>query len=180
MSQKLIEILSTFQDYMLMSTITILIIAFAILLLTIDYNLQKRRTMFLGIFVNLDTPNVVKLSCVFLKLLFIVFCVISMKTLNQAHYLYLVMLIILINLLKFKFKTIPFSIINNVLLVGGLIFANIISEFINQVRFELDIAIVYWLWGIFLMLYAVYIFLNEIGQIMTGKRVITDGESQEN
>lgn len=171
MSEQLLELFYQFQGYMYTTVIAVIAMMLVLLLLALDYDIQNWRTKLLGVFAGLDTQDALKLSCSMLKFIFIAYSIISSIALGQAHYLYLLMLIILTIVLKPRPATLFFNLINNGLLTAGLVFGNAISQFINQVRYELEVVIVYWLWGIFLILYGSFIFLHEISQITLGKKV---------
>ena len=173
MSGKFLELLSLFQGYMLATAVTAVLMTLILLLFSIDYKMQKVPkgfSAFLGVFAFLDEKSSVALTCMVLKLLFFVYQLVFMSVMTREHYLFLLLLMLVGIVCNFRLKTLPFYLLHNLLLTGGLTFANAVCDFINKVRFELDVAAVYWLWAVFLSLYAFYLFLQEVMQLVDGKR----------
>ncbi len=136
-----------------------------------------------SIFFGLDTVGVIHISCAWLKLIFPIVYIVSFQKLVLIQYLMiLVPGIVLIFLAGSVGKAVG-SLFNLVLEMGGIVSASLICGYIREMHAGIGFKLVYGAIGIFMVLFVVYLFLQDLERISMSRKVeaeriwgITDDE----
>lgn len=130
----------------------------------------KKRIEVLGLFYQLTPLSILRLCVSCNKLIFIIWCIIFRVRLNMIHYVCLLVLFGLSIVIAGTANEIVYVIINGVMVMLGLTAGNILLQYNQEIRYEWTIETVYWLLGLFIALYTVYLIIGEISFISSKRR----------
>ena len=143
----------------------------ALLLLTRDVWVQDRRFYITGLFFGLDRTGSLKLACAWLKLLFLVVFIVAFRKLNLLSYMALMIPGALgaacgRGLIK-KLSDLMWLVLQ----LMGLVSANLICGYIQEMAGGPAFVLLYVVMGLFLILFSIYLFLNEINAISAAREI---------
>lgn len=159
------------EKYIMLSVGTGLVLLLAGLLAARKLTFGKKRIEILGLFYQLTPLSIMRLCISYNKLMFIVWCIIFRVRLNMIHYVCLLLLFGLSIVVSGNIKEILYIIMNGVMVILGLTAGNILLQYNQEIRYEWTLETVYWLLGLFIALYTIYLMLGEISFISSKRRV---------
>lgn len=132
---------------------------------------EDRRFQLAGLFFGLDGRGSVQLACAWLKLIFLLVFVVGFQKLGLMQYLMLLLPGILGILCgKGLFRGLG-DLLWLALQLAGLLSVNLICGFIRDMAGGTGFLMVYLAMGLFLMLFSIYLFLNEVNAISAQRDV---------
>ena len=140
----------------------------ALLLLTRDVWVQDRRFYITGLFFGLDRTGSLKLACAWLKLLFLVVFIVAFRKLNLLSYM---ALLIPGALGAACGRGLIKKLSDLMWLVLQLVSANLICGYIQEMAGGPVFVLLYVVMGVFLILFSIYLFLNEINAISAAREI---------
>ena len=127
--------------------------------------LESRRFHLVGLFFGLNGRSSLRLACVWLKLIFLVVFVVGFQKLTLLHYLTFLLPGLIAALCGAGFFGRISSLFWLMLQAVGLISVNLICGYIRDLAGGVGFVLVYVAMGVFLVLFSVYLFLNEVNTI---------------
>lgn len=128
----------------------------------IDYDKEENRNGILVLFFDLTNNEIIALSCVYIKVVFLTWVILSFSNFDRTHYVIMGSLFSIASITCIRKYVTVFNIASNVFLVSGLFLMNLISDFLTKVRKDGEIEILYWSLGILIVSFSVYVFLQEV------------------
>lgn len=159
------------EKYIIMSVGIGFVLLMVGLLATRKLNFGKKRIEIMGLFYQLTPLSIARLCISYNKLMFIIWCILFRVRLNMVHYVCLFVLFGLSILVSGNIKEIIYIIINGAMVMLGLTAGNILLQYNQEIRYEWTIETVYWLLGLFIALYTIYLIIGEISFISSKRRV---------
>ncbi|MBS6398146.1 MAG: hypothetical protein KH452_13530 [Clostridiales bacterium] len=124
-----------------------------------------------GLFFGLDGRGAVQLACAWLKLIFLIVFVVGFQKLELLNYLMLLLPGLVLALSDRGVSRQGGSLLWLLLQMVGLVSANLICGYIRDMSGGLGFILLYVAMGLFLILFSVYLFLNDLAGISEGRDV---------
>jgi hypothetical protein len=134
---------------------------------------DKKRIKFLGLFISLNSRDILWLSVAMLRSLYIISAVIFCLKIKTVHIYFFVLLCIAYNLLHWRIPGLFFDLFNSSVEFVALLAGNILIGFMQEVRFDWRTMTIYVLLGLFISVYSAYFLLRDIcirGEVLGRKR----------
>lgn len=164
----LLRVLSELKP-LLLCMITAVALTAAVLVFLLLYSrnvwVDSRRFRLAGLFFGMNGRCSLRLACVWLKLIFLLVFVLSFQKLSLLHYLTLLITGGISALCAEGVKGRLGSLLWLLLQLAGLVSVNLICGFIRDMAGSGGFILIYVAMGLFLILFSVYLFLNEINSI---------------
>ena len=125
-----------------------------------------------GFFTDLSQPDQIRVSCLYLRLVMMVYVVVTMTVGRPVYPVMLICFGVILGLFSRRIRGILEEAGNTVLLLGGLYACGLLLAYMREIRFENSIFAVYVLAGSFMVLYTAYFFLRDIKNISEGRKKI--------
>ena len=132
---------------------------------------NKKNFNYYSIFVELNPTLAVKLACVWIKLLIIVFYMIGFRQLEAIHYIFLLIPCIGILLINVNIVEVFTHAVSMVVQIIGILAANILCSYIRTFELKVTYLVIYILIAILIILYSVYIFFTEIDLVSSRRSI---------
>ena len=127
--------------------------------------LDSRHFRTAGLFFGLNGRCCLRLACVWLKLLFVLMFVLGFQKLSLLHYLVLLIPGVVAALCADGFGGRIGSLLWLLLQMVGLVSVNLVCGYIRDLNGSGGFILIYAAMGLFLLLFSIYLFLNEVGSI---------------
>ncbi|HHZ17540.1 MAG TPA: hypothetical protein GX395_07955 [Clostridia bacterium] len=135
------------------------------LLLSRNLRWHQKRVKVLGVFLNLSARDNLLLCIALSRCLFVVSAVAFCVGIDTTQLCLFIMLCILYNLLAFRFSVFLFDLFNSAVICAALLVGNILTGFLQEVRFDWRTITVYVLLAIFISVYSAFFFLRDVARI---------------
>lgn len=170
----LLRVLSELKP-LLLCMITAVALTAAVLVFLLLYSrnvwVDSRRFRLAGLFFGMNGRCSLRLACVWLKLIFLLVFVLGFQKLSLLHYLTLLITGGISALCAEGVKGRLGSLLWLLLQLAGLVSVNLICGFIRDLSGTEGFLLIYVVMGIFLLLFSVYLFLNEVNAISAQRDV---------
>lgn len=155
---------------MIFSVIVGMVLLALHLFFCINLKMKSRRMYFMGLFYGTTFGEQWLIGAVYLRLLFVIWCVVFRVQLDLIHYGFFG-IISFITVFALIIKRGGLTDVLGCVLVGaGLLTGNLLIEYNRQVRYETAIEAIYWCLGVFVVLYTLYLSFKELGRISKVRR----------
>ena len=150
-----------------MATAIVLTVVVLVFLLLYSRNIRvdSRRFRLAGLFFGLNGRCSLRLACAWLKLIFMLVFVLGFQKLSLLHYLMLLIPGVLSALCAGGIGRGISSLLWLALQTVGLLSVNLICGYIRDLSGTAGFFLIYAAMGLFLILFIVYLFLNEVNSI---------------
>ncbi len=125
-----------------------------------------------GFFTDLSERDRIRVSCLYLRLVMVVYAVVTMTVGRPVYPVMLICFGVILGLLGCRVRKIVEEAGNTLLMLGGLYAGGLLLAYMREIRFENSIFAVYVLAGLFMVLYTAYFFLRDIKNISEGRKKI--------
>lgn len=122
-----------------------------------------------GLFTDLSQTEQIRLSCLYLRLVMVIYAVVTMTVSRPVYPAMLISFAVILGILSFRIRGILEEAGNTLLMLGGLYSSGVLLAYMREIRFENSIFAVYVLAGLFMVLYTTYFFLRDIKKISEGR-----------
>lgn len=152
-----------------------IIVIFLSILLDIlfkNFKIDSKKIKTYGIFLGLDNNNILSISILFTKLLFILYLALVP---NKMIYLYLIILIflaILYNVINKRYLNIVFDIINSFIIYYSLLIDKLLFKYLIDVSLVWYVLVIGILVGIFIIVYSLYFFIVNSDYILKKNKYV--------
>lgn len=160
--------------YMLIAAAATLAVLALLLAVSRNYWVDRRSFRWLGVFYGLDRAGSLRLACAWLKLLMLVFYLVSFQKLEVIHYLAFLLTGLFCALDPRGILQIPGNLLSLLMEAVGLLTANLICGYVRDMEAGWGYVVVYILVSAFVTLYGVYLFLTELNSISSERRTDFD------
>lgn len=163
------DILSLILDFKWLIVFTLaagLLLAMLGLLLCKNVSWAQKRIKFLGLFINLNTREILWLCIAVLRCFFVVSTVAFAVEIETVHICFFVFLCIAYNILYFRVVGLLFDLFNSTIEFVALLAGNVLIGFLHEVRFDWQTMTVYVLLALFIAVYATYFLLRDISRLL--------------
>ncbi len=133
--------------------------------------LKSKRFSLAGLFFGLDTRGIIGLSCAWLKLLLPVVYIFSFRELTVIQYLSIIVPGVILAACTGRLTKVLASLANLLLEMVGIVSASLICRYMTELRSGVVFTIIYIAIGIFLVLFAVYLFMQDLERISATRKV---------
>lgn len=174
----LIQQIIHLQGYIIFCVVSGIVLLLGWILLCIGVSFKSRRMAILGLLFGLSTRGKMYVCASWLRVMFVMWCIVFRVTLEPIHYTILFMLFIWAAILLLKILDIIGSIVAGMITGVALTVGNLLLEYNEQIRYEMTVEVVYWMLGAFIILYSVYLFIGELSKI-SSKRGANDVQIEE-
>lgn len=164
MFEKILICLSSFRIYVFITVVVSLILYIIINFLASKFSVKKKKLMFLGLFYGLSNRNIIRLSVIYLKLMFVIISIVAYRQLEIYHYIFFILLLLIFHLLKFKISDFLLAFLNATMICIGLLVENMLIDYTQLIRFKLTYLLMYILFGVLIISYSIYLFILEVGK----------------
>lgn len=170
-----------FQNYMLLSAAAALAAGGLYLLLVRTFRWDRQsRVRALGLFYGLGPRQRLAFSGLYLRLMFVLACLIWQTDIQAVHLIYLAAAGLVAGFLTASFGGLFQELVNSLLLGAGLLAGNLLIAYTKEIQFEWSIMAVYALLGCFILLYCLYFFIRDIRKLSEGRQENHVASSNEN
>lgn len=169
LDQVIAEVLKL-QNYVIFSVIVGMALLVVHLFFCINLHMKSKRMRFMGLFYGTTFVENWLIGAIYLRLLFVIWCVVFRVQLDLIHYGFfgvISFVVVFALIVKRGGLTDVFGVI---LIGAGLLTSNLLMEYNRQVRYESALEAIYWCLGIFVILYTIYLSFKELGRISKVRR----------
>jgi hypothetical protein len=163
MSNRFIYYILQFRWLVLLTMASLLVVTLVMVVLMKDFAWNRRRhLMVMTLFFNMPAQYMVYLAANYIQLMFVLSSLMFSVSMQLSH---LVLLLLLGIIQAFAIGEIGESIrsfVGSALIYVAFLLVDLLKSYIFDMRFDLRIAIVCGLMYVFLILYALYFFINSI------------------
>lgn len=156
MLDSILEAVMQLKTFILVAGIGIVLCGVYLLIRCSKFDWNKRNVKLIGFFYNLSVWDTVGLACCFMKIFLIISILITTGKVEMIH-------MIIFGILELCYlihrKSIKGLMLDMILCIVSVIVMNIMNmlhHYLNEIVFDVRIAIVVWLLGILLCLYSIY------------------------
>lgn len=167
----LLQQLIALQGYIIFCVVSGIVLLFIWLLLCTRAGFKNRRMDVLGLLFGMSTRDRMCICALWLRLIFVVWCVVFKVALQPIHYIVLGMLFLWTAILLLDILYMLGSVVAALITGVALTVCGLLTEYNQQIKFEVIVETVYWLLGIFVVLYAIYLFIGELSKISSKRGV---------
>lgn len=132
---------------------------------------QEKRFSLGGLFFGLDRTDAVRLSCAWLRLIFLLVFLICFQKLELLHYEMLLIPSILFSVTEKKLMRAGTNLLWAMLDLLGLLSANLVCGYVLDMNGGMGFVLLYVAMALFLALFNIYLFLNELDYISDQRSV---------
>lgn len=132
---------------------------------------HEKRFSLGGLFFGLNGTDAVRLSCAWLRLIFLLVFLVCFQKLELLHYEMLLIPSILFSVTEKKLMRAGASLLWAMLDLLGLLSANLVCGYILDMNGGMGFVLLYAVMGLFLALFNIYLFLNELDYISDQRSV---------
>lgn len=132
---------------------------------------QEKRFSLGGLFFGLGRTDSVRLSCAWLRLIFLIVFLLCFQKLELLHYEMLLIPSILFSVMEKKTARAAANLLWAMLDLLGLLSANLVCGYVLDMDGGLGFMLLYVAMGLFLALFNIYLFLNELDYISDQRSV---------
>jgi hypothetical protein len=152
-------------EFIILFFILIIIIGFGLRLLFKKVSLTTKKTKIYGIFLHLNNLSIVALGVVFIKYIFILWCLYRCINIEILHLIFLIIISLIFNISIKNYKGLIFDIINSIFIYLSIKSLGILISYINDISFIWYVFAISILLSIFIILYNSYFFIRNIYDI---------------
>lgn len=145
----------------------IFLIALAIIftIFSKNFKFNKKNIELYGLFLNLNTIQLISISALTINYLFLVWCTLNFKGLNIIYISFTTILVFLCDAINDNFKKLPVSLGLTIINLGAIQITYLIYNHLTQESFSILLAIILVLVILFVFLYYTYNLLRQINNI---------------
>lgn len=163
----------------LLPGVIVLIVATLVAMLSLFLNaryvwIQSKKFPLPSLFFGLNKTGVVCISCAWLKLIFPIVYIVSFQKLELIQYLVFVIPGLLLALLSGSFSKFLSKLLYLAMETAGVFSASLICGYITEMRADTWFILIYAAIGIFMILFAVYLFLQDLERISAMRKISAD------
>lgn len=157
----------------IVASVATLIALIVLMVRSRDMWVQDKRFRLLGLFFGLEGKGCLRLACSWLKMIFVIVFIASFQKLTLIHYLMLLIpgVIVILSAPDIKKKLGSFGWL--LLQTVGLLSVNLICGYYLDMSGSVVYLLIYITMGIFLALFSVFLFLNDLATISLEREVDT-------
>lgn len=156
MLDSILEAITQLKTFILVSGIGILLVGIFLLISCNKFSWNSKRRKLIGFFYNLQTWDVIALSCCFIKIFLAISFLIMVGRIETVHIIIFVILKIFFIIHRFNKKTIVMDAGLTIVSVIMMLIMNMLCHYLNDIIFDIRIAVVVYILGILLCMYSVY------------------------
>ncbi len=136
--------------------------------------LKSKKFSLASIFFGLDGIGVVHISCAWLRLLFPIIFIISFQKLVLIQYMMIIIPGLMMVFFSGSLSGALSSLFNLVLELAGIVSASLICGYITEMHAGTGFKLIYAAIGIFMILFGIYLFLQDLDRISISRKVDAD------
>ena len=136
-----------------------------------DIWVQEKLFSLGGLFFGLGGTDAVRLSCAWLRLIFLIVFLVSFQKLELLHYEMLLIPNVLFSVMEKKLTRAAANLLWAMLDLLGLLSANLVCGYVLDMDGGMGFMLLYVTMGLFLALFNIYLFLNELDYISDQRSV---------
>ncbi len=156
MLDSILEAVMQLKMFILVSGIGIVLIGIYLLICCSKFDWNRKNIKLIGFFYNLSVWDTVGLSCCFMKIFLIVSILITTGKVEMIHMIIFGVLELCYIIHRKSTKGLMLDLVLCVVSVIVMSIMNMLHHYLNEIVFDVRIAIVVWLLGILLCLYGIY------------------------
>lgn len=170
MLDSVLEALMQLKTFILVSGIGIVVVGISLLLYCRKFSWTGKNLKTIGFFYNLSVWDTVGLSCCFMKVFLIISILITTGKVDLIHMIIFGVLELCYIIHRRSFKGVLLDIVLGLVSVIVMSIMNMLHHYLNEILYDMKIAIVVWLLGILLCLYGLYDLMHCVKTVVeTGK-----------
>ncbi len=167
---RVIEQMMVLKGYMAAAAASAAVLSVLYRISLIGFGWNKKRIRVHGYFIGLSFRDQVRTSCFYLRLVMLLWSLITMNVTKSVYPVMLICFGITLGILGKSVRAMLEEAGNTVLLLGGMYAAGLLLTYMREIQFERNIFLVYILLSSFMVLYSLYFFLRDIKNVSRGKR----------
>lgn len=154
--------ISLFKEYLLLLVIVTLIVSIWMFKMSKKATLTSREIRVIGIFAKASTRENMAVIFSYCRLLFVISCIISMRSVVPIQYIYLLILSFLYMMSAKKWKLLFLQVVVDVITILSFVILGILVQYLTTVSFEITYLIVYIAIGFAVSMYSIYVFFQQL------------------
>lgn len=156
MLDSVLEAIMQLRTFILVSGIGIVLIGAYLLIRCRKFDWNGRNLKLMGFFYNLSVWNTVGLSCCFMKIFLIISILITTGKVDMIHMIIFGILEICYIIHRRSIKGVMLDIVLSIVSIIVMNIMNMLHHYLNEIVYDIRIAVVVWLLGVLLCLYGIY------------------------
>lgn len=166
-----INILADFKIFIGMVLVITTFLSFIYIKKANTYSLKSEDRSTVGIFFRLSKIQILKLSLSYITVVYILSLCTAKDTLKSHHIMLYIMLMFLSILVGIKEKYTFIVVLNRILQGIALLLVSFVLDYTNNVRYDREFIIVYWVGVAVICLYSFYTFVAEVFEVSKGRKM---------
>ncbi len=135
------------------------------------YTLKSEDRSMVGIFFRLSKIGILKLSLSYITVVYILSLCVAKDTLKSYHIMMYLILMVLRLLLGLNEKYSVIILVNRALQGVALVLLSFVLDYTNNVRYNRDFVVIYWVGMVVIFLYSLYAFVGEVFEVSKGRKM---------
>lgn len=135
------------------------------------YSLKSEDRSTVGVFFRLSKIEILKLSVSYITLVYILSLCMTQSSLKAHHIMMYVMLMIVRLCLGITEKYSLIILINRVLQGIALLLVSFVLDYVNNIRYDGQFIVIYWVGVVVILLYSFYTFVGEVFEVSKGRKM---------
>ena len=156
MLDSVLEAVMQLKTFILVSGIGIVLIGVYLLICCSKFDWNRKNLKLIGFFYNLSVWDTVGISCCFMKIFLIISILITTGKVEMIHMIIFGVLEVCYIIHRRSVKGLMLDLVLCIVSVIVMNIMNMLHHYLNEIVFDVKIAIVVWLLGILLCLYGIY------------------------
>ena len=158
-------LLNNYYLFILSGLLIMIISFFTLRFLVKRSSVKDNRIKILGLFINLNNNQIISLSLLTVRYIFIIYFLLSHH--NNITYLYfLIIITLLYNIFNKKTFFFIFDILNSLLYYFGIYIFNLVYEYNFLISSSWYLSVIILLSGLFIFMYATYFFVLNVDDVL--------------
>ena len=156
MLDSVLEAIMQLRTFILVSGIGIVLISLYLLIRCRKFDWNKKNLKLMGFFYNMSVWDTVGISCCFMKIFLIFSILITTGKVEIIHMIIFGILEVCYIIHRRSAKGIMLDVVLSIVSIIVMNIMNMLHHYLNEIVYDIRIAVVVWLLGILLCLYGIY------------------------
>lgn len=156
MLDSVLEAIMQLRTFILVSGIGIVLIGLYLLIRCRKFDWNKKNLKLMGFFYNMSVWDTVGISCCFMKIFLIFSILITTGKVEIIHMIIFGILEVCYIIHRRSAKGIMLDVVLSIVSIIVMNIMNMLHHYLNEIVYDIRIAVVVWLLGILLCLYGIY------------------------
>ena len=156
MLDSILEAISQLKIFILVAGLGIVVTGVVLLFVCKDFALDGSNKKHIGFFYRMSTWDIFGISCCFIKIFLVLSLLVSKCNIEPIHIFIFVLLKLCYIIHRHSLKGLVMDIGLAVLSIAVMIIMSLLYNYLNDIIFDYRIAIIMWILGVLLCLYALY------------------------